>query len=1046
MSSFNPTTFNVNEFDNIVKTFYEGMNNSVRQEAQTILTEFQNNPDSWLVADQILEQSNNIQAKQFLALGILEEFIKVKWNLLPIEQRLTMRNYVVKYMIDFITSTTSKPHQAAFLNKLDLVLVQILKKDWPQYWPTFIQEIVNSSSINTNLCENNMKILRFLSEEVFDYSIDFMTIAKKTKLKNQMANEFDSVFDLCKRILSSPNQRISLILATLETLLKLLSWIPIQFLYQQQQDLLEILNSNIRGNSSIQRNLSFQCLIEIINNLNSITNTSPYNDMILSIYNMFYREMINIMPVNSVDTIIQTFEESNQETQDFIKTVVTFFTTIFSKHRKLIEANDNSNNSIQVVLFNYLLKISRIPDREIWRICLEYWSELANDILQEQQTSSYYYDILKQLGLVMIDNMVKPDKVLVIENIDGEITREFIKQSDTTSLSKTTHHVFKLLTRIDPIFIHSLLHEQLNQLLVTNISWSWDSLFRICWAIGASLGATDKCSENRFLEAILINNLLPLLQQQQQEGNHNNNDLDQEWVVASCVLYIVGQCPYFMKSHWDFTFFIIQKIFIYLRQPTQSGIKEMACDAFLKIAEGCGEELSIPHQLTTTTMMPSVLEMVLSDLKVLTIQLESQQLCILYEAISTLISTSTLSFQMKQHSFNLLMEMPNETLKKTSISSIRIIINMLRVNIATCKRIGSVLFQNQIQTIAPTLFHYYELSSQAINLVNNNSDTNSQHIMIRQLVLNLFETYFLSTDNKLKCLEEEDKKLISNLIQVVFADYINATTVPEKREAQLLSLLTSLVEKLENLPIVWPDFLKEMIDIEYITTLPMITSNFVDFPEIRHEFYRLLYALNTKYFIVLELFQMSPELFQLNIDSILWGTKHTTKEISEIALQTCLHIINYASQMEDEDISSQFFELYYVKILTSILEILVDPDCRNAFNFQSEILSRMLELVQEGEIYTRVFDPNQVSDPLMSNVEFLQQYVLNLLCSAFPLLQKNQIEVLVKGMFEYSGDLQRFQDDIRDFLIDIKEVGEAREGEQRAEDELNAELDLLRNL
>lgn len=49
-------------------------------------------------------------------------------------------------------------------------------------------------------------------------------------------------------------------------------------------------------------------------------------------------------------------------------------------------------------------------------------------------------------------------------------------------------------------------------------------------------------------------------------------------------------------------------------------------------------------------------------------------------------------------------------------------------------------------------------------------------------------------------------------------------------------------------------------------------------------------------------------------------------------------------------------------------------------------------------------------------------------------------------MFEYSGDLQRFQNDIRDFLIDIREVGEESVGQQRAQEEINAELELLRDL
>lgn len=184
----------------------------------------------------------------------------------------------------------------------------------------------------------------------------------------------------------------------------------------------------------------------------------------------------------------------------------------------------------------------------------------------------------------------------------------------------------------------------------------------------------------------------------------------------------------------------------------------------------------------------------------------------------------------------------------------------------------------------------------------------------------------------------------------------------------------------------------------------MITSNFVDYPEFRHEFYRLLRVLNRRCFIgkhyfmqmqaifimlkyLIELFQ-SSELFQLVIDSIMWGTKHTIREISQIALQTCLDMINGVAKLEDEDISCQFFELYYVRILRDILEVLVDPDCRNGFNYQSQVLSRLFELVQEGEIYTRLFNPDEVLNPLMSNVEFLQRYTLELLCTAFPLLQK----------------------------------------------------------
>lgn len=71
-----------------------------------------------------------------------------------------MRNYIVKAIIQL--SSDQSMLRSAVLNKFDLVLVQVVKKDWPQYWPSFIQEIVNSSVSSMNLCENNMKILRYL--------------------------------------------------------------------------------------------------------------------------------------------------------------------------------------------------------------------------------------------------------------------------------------------------------------------------------------------------------------------------------------------------------------------------------------------------------------------------------------------------------------------------------------------------------------------------------------------------------------------------------------------------------------------------------------------------------------------------------------------------------------------------------------------------------------------------------------------------------------------------------------------------------------------
>jgi exportin-1 len=46
-------------------------------------------------------------------------------------------------------------------------------------------------------------------------------------------------------------------------------------------------------------------------------------------------------------------------------------------------------------------------------------------------------------------------------------------------------------------------------------------------------------------------------------------------------------------------------------------------------------------------------------------------------------------------------------------------------------------------------------------------------------------------------------------------------------------------------------------------------------------------------------------------------------------------------------------------------------------------------------------------------------------------------------MFEYSGDLVRFQADLRDFIIDIRQVDDLETGEQRQKEEQDAQLELL---
>jgi exportin-1 len=88
------------------------------------------------------------------------------------------------------------------ITKLNKVLVEVVKQDWPHKWKDFIPNLVNSSKTSQTLCANNMNILLLLSEEVFDFSSGQMTQAKMKAMKKNLNQEFTLIFQLCDYILS----------------------------------------------------------------------------------------------------------------------------------------------------------------------------------------------------------------------------------------------------------------------------------------------------------------------------------------------------------------------------------------------------------------------------------------------------------------------------------------------------------------------------------------------------------------------------------------------------------------------------------------------------------------------------------------------------------------------------------------------------------------------------------------------------------------------------------------------------------------------------
>ena len=176
----------------------------------------QQHPSAWASVAGILEKSAQVLTR-FYALQVLEETIRVRWKALPPAEKESVKGYIVNKIIELSSDATrfNPPSAAqrrggggtsALLKKFNQCLVEILKHDWPAKWPTFITDITKASMQSELICENNMSILKMLSEEVFEFSGESLTSAKARELKERMASEFKSVFELVQFVLAKSRQ------------------------------------------------------------------------------------------------------------------------------------------------------------------------------------------------------------------------------------------------------------------------------------------------------------------------------------------------------------------------------------------------------------------------------------------------------------------------------------------------------------------------------------------------------------------------------------------------------------------------------------------------------------------------------------------------------------------------------------------------------------------------------------------------------------------------------------------------------------------------
>ena len=133
--------------------------------------------------------------------------------------------------------------------------------------------------------------------------------------------------------------------------------------------------------------------------------------------------------------------------------------------------------------------------------------------------------------------------------------------------------------------------------------------------------------EKRFLVTV-IKDLLGLCEQKRGKDN--------KAIIASNIMYVVGQYPRFLRAHWKFLKTVVNKLFEFMHE-THEGVQDMACDTFIKIAQKCRRHFV---QIQLGENVPFI-EEILGSINTIICDLEPHQVHTFYEAVGYMISAQT---------------------------------------------------------------------------------------------------------------------------------------------------------------------------------------------------------------------------------------------------------------------------------------------------------------------------------------------------------------------------------------------------------------------
>jgi len=80
------------------------------------------------------------------------------------------------------------------------------------------------------------------------------------------------------------------------------------------------------------------------------------------------------------------YATGNPQAQTFVRNLTIFISSFLKSHLALLEQSGDATRQVLQISLTFLLRMSQVDDKEVFKICLECWSSIVADLFNTHKT------------------------------------------------------------------------------------------------------------------------------------------------------------------------------------------------------------------------------------------------------------------------------------------------------------------------------------------------------------------------------------------------------------------------------------------------------------------------------------------------------------------------------------------------------------------------------------------------------------------------------------------------------------------------------------